>query len=65
MKCMDCISVCPKGALYYGFGAPSVVKGRPRGGLPHKTYDFTWKEETAYGAAGRTEEARKLYAEFH
>ena len=25
MKCMDCISVCPNDALYFGFGKPSIV----------------------------------------
>jgi tetratricopeptide (TPR) repeat protein/NAD-dependent dihydropyrimidine dehydrogenase PreA subunit len=24
MKCLDCVSVCPKGALYFGFGRPSL-----------------------------------------
>ncbi len=24
MKCMDCVSVCPKDALYFGFGRPAV-----------------------------------------
>lgn len=28
MKCLDCVSVCPKDALYYGFGRPSL--GAPR-----------------------------------
>ena len=43
MKCMDCVNVCPKDALYYGFGAPSPltvsqqrIKARS---------DFTWPEE--------------------
>ncbi len=41
MKCMDCISVCPNDALYFGFGKPSV-------GVPKKikkTYSITWPEE--------------------
>lgn len=25
MKCMDCISVCPNDALYFGFGRPSLL----------------------------------------
>jgi tetratricopeptide (TPR) repeat protein len=25
MKCLDCISVCPNDALYFGFGAPAIV----------------------------------------
>ncbi len=48
MKCMDCISVCPKDALYYGFGKPAFA-------LPKATkarqitrhYSLTWPEEIA------------------
>ncbi len=29
MKCLDCVSVCPKDALYVGFGAPAVAT-KPR-----------------------------------
>jgi tetratricopeptide (TPR) repeat protein len=45
MKCMDCGSVCPRDALYFGFGAlpkKSAAKGKPKG-----RWDFTWPEEIA------------------
>lgn len=43
MKCMDCISVCPNDALYFGFGKPAVgvKKTIPR------NYSLTWPEEAA------------------
>jgi polyferredoxin/tetratricopeptide (TPR) repeat protein len=41
MKCMDCISVCPNDALYFGFGKPSIgVKKSIT-----KNYSLTWPEE--------------------
>lgn len=41
MKCMDCISVCPNDALYWGMGKPAVAvkKNLPR------NYSLTWPEE--------------------
>ncbi len=42
MKCLDCVSVCPKDALYFGFG-----KGRPKGAKPRRTFDFSGAEELA------------------
>ena len=41
MKCMDCISVCPNDALYFGFGKPTIT-------VPQsikKSYSLTWPEE--------------------
>ncbi len=43
MKCMDCISVCPNDALYFGFGKPSVAVKKTT--KPH--YSLTWPEEIA------------------
>ncbi|MEQ1764683.1 MAG: 4Fe-4S binding protein [Pyrinomonadaceae bacterium] len=51
MKCMDCISVCPNDALYFGFGKPAVLvrTGSGSDGVPHpkRTYSLTWTEEIA------------------
>ena len=47
MKCLDCINVCPKDALSYGFGVPSSAKGQPRVEVPKRAYDFTLGEELA------------------
>jgi polyferredoxin/Flp pilus assembly protein TadD len=41
MKCMDCISVCPNDALYFGFGKPAVVIPKST----TKSYSLTWPEE--------------------
>jgi polyferredoxin len=41
MKCMDCVDVCPKGALRFGFAKPPVRT------LPRRTWSFTWREEIA------------------
>jgi len=51
MKCLDCVSVCPKNALYYGFGKPSlfarVVAGSQRKGARSWWKVRRWK---SYGS---------------
>src|SRR5690606_33055855 len=41
MKCLDCVSVCPKEALSFGFRAPALQRSARR------TWDFSWGEEIA------------------
>jgi polyferredoxin/tetratricopeptide (TPR) repeat protein len=41
MKCMDCISVCPNDALYFGFGKPQIVVP----GSIKKSFSLSWTEE--------------------
>ncbi|PYS99820.1 MAG: hypothetical protein DMF63_10000 [Acidobacteria bacterium] len=41
MKCMDCISVCPNDALYFGFGKPAIAVKKSIS----KNYSLTWSEE--------------------
>lgn len=41
MKCMDCISVCPNDALYFGFGKPSIAVKKSG----TRNYSLTWTEE--------------------
>jgi polyferredoxin/tetratricopeptide (TPR) repeat protein len=43
MKCMDCISVCPNDALYFGFGKPAVVISKSNSSK--RSYSLTWPEE--------------------
>ncbi len=43
MKCMDCVSVCPNDALYFGFGKPAAAIGK----AVKKNYSLTWPEEIA------------------
>ncbi len=48
MKCLDCVSVCPNDALYFGFGRPAQWKGEAAHRRPVRKYDLTWPEELAF-----------------
>lgn len=41
MKCMDCVSVCPNDALYFGFGRPSAGVKK----VTNRNYSMSWGNE--------------------
>ncbi|MCA9727508.1 MAG: 4Fe-4S binding protein [Candidatus Eisenbacteria bacterium] len=47
MKCLDCVSVCPRDALYFGKGRPSVFGLSTILRRKKRVFDFTWPEEIA------------------
>ncbi|MER3414551.1 MAG: hypothetical protein C4341_10080 [Armatimonadota bacterium] len=47
MKCMDCVSVCPKDALYYGFGNVKPPADLRKNKPAAQKYDFALPEEFA------------------
>ncbi len=50
MKCLDCVSVCPKDALYFGFGesrAAALSRTKAKATAPRRVYDFSIGEEVA------------------
>jgi tetratricopeptide (TPR) repeat protein len=51
MKCMDCVSVCPKGALRFSFALPSVLKRSARA-RPARPYDLRLGEELLVASVG-------------
>jgi len=50
LKDLDCVAVCPNGALGYGFALPAVFERSKTSRLPRKPYDFTWPEDLLIAA---------------
>ncbi|MFN0140352.1 MAG: tetratricopeptide repeat protein, partial [Pyrinomonadaceae bacterium] len=47
MKHMDCISVCPNDALYFGFGKPTIAVSSHQSAVSGQKPQLTWPEEIA------------------
>ncbi|MFN0057201.1 MAG: 4Fe-4S binding protein [Planctomycetota bacterium] len=53
MKCLDCVSVCPNGALRFGFGVPTAMKAPLKGReLPRRKYEVSLRAELALWCSG-------------
>jgi polyferredoxin len=66
MKCLDCVSACPKDALFFGFQprlTRAVAAPMPARVAPPRRWDFSWPEEIALGLvfAGALVAFRGLY----
>ncbi len=51
MRCMDCVSVCPKKALYLGRGESRGAALARAAQPPARRFDFHWSEEAALALA--------------
>jgi polyferredoxin/Flp pilus assembly protein TadD len=51
MKCLDCVSVCPNDALYYGAGPIPLFSRRRASGSSMERFPLTWPEEVVLGVA--------------
>jgi polyferredoxin/Flp pilus assembly protein TadD len=49
MKCLDCVSVCPNDALYYGAGPLPIATQRRASGRTMNRYPLSWTEEGVLG----------------
>jgi Flp pilus assembly protein TadD/ferredoxin len=51
MKCLDCVSVCPNDALYYGVGPLPLFAERRASGRTMEKFPLSWAEEAVLAVA--------------